>query len=179
MKDRLGHGRFGAWLASEFGMTARTAERYMGAARLEIAEYDTVSELPPATMQALAAPSLPEAVRTVCLERLKAGVTMLPKDVAACAADVRSEARARREAERQIPRSKKSRAEAMERLDAAQRDREARTIRATVARQTLVEMIADDLSKRPEATYYLRQMSGWSITPEDLLDAIVRRVGDV
>ena len=48
MKERLGHGRFGAWLTAEFAMTARTAERYMSAARLHTEEYDTVSDLPAA-----------------------------------------------------------------------------------------------------------------------------------
>lgn len=60
IKERLGHGHFGKWLAAEFNMNVRTAERYMGAARLAETKPDIVSNLPPTVVYAIAA-APPEA----------------------------------------------------------------------------------------------------------------------
>ena len=46
MKKKLPYGQFGAWIRAEFGMTERTAQRYMAAARL-VAKSDTVSHPSP------------------------------------------------------------------------------------------------------------------------------------
>ncbi len=58
-KKILGHGRLGPWLRAEFGMSERTAQRCMAAARLA-AKSDSVSELPPSALHALSAPSTSE-----------------------------------------------------------------------------------------------------------------------
>jgi len=66
IKDRLPHGAFGAWVRAELGMTPRTAQNSMNAARLvqSVPEpiRETVSHLPPATLYRLSAPSAPQEV---------------------------------------------------------------------------------------------------------------------
>lgn len=89
VKAQLGHGKFCAWLAAEFGMTVRTTARYMAAARFEIANSDIMSKLLPETIQALAAPSLSDEVRASCIERVQAGEILLPKHVKAVASEFR------------------------------------------------------------------------------------------
>ena len=72
VKERLGHGLFGAWLKAEFNMSERSAERYMNAARL-LAKSDIVSDLPPTVIHVLSAPSAPSHVVDELLEAAKAG----------------------------------------------------------------------------------------------------------
>jgi hypothetical protein len=66
IKDRLPHGAFGAWVRAELGMTPRTAQNFMNAARLvqSVPEpiRESVSLLPPATLYRLSAPSAPQEV---------------------------------------------------------------------------------------------------------------------
>lgn len=61
IKQAIGHGNFLPWIEAEFSMTERTAQRFMQAAEAG-AEYDTMSDLPPSILYALAASSTPEAV---------------------------------------------------------------------------------------------------------------------
>jgi hypothetical protein len=68
IKDRIPHGAFGPWLRAEFGMTTRTAENCMMAARLE-EKYETVSLLPPTMVY----PSVPEEVVAEILSEVKPG----------------------------------------------------------------------------------------------------------
>ncbi len=89
MKERLGHGHFGAWLEAEFGLSERMAERYMAAARFDTVNSDIMSDLLPATMHALAAPSVTEKVRTACVERVKGGEQLRPEDIATAVNDAR------------------------------------------------------------------------------------------
>jgi hypothetical protein len=70
-KKRLGHGRFLAWIEAEFGMTDRSARRFMEVA--ESFKSDTVSDLTPTVLYALAAPSTPDEVRTEATSRAAAG----------------------------------------------------------------------------------------------------------
>src|SRR5258706_10024919 len=50
IKARLPHGRFRDWVEIECGLNARTAERYVGAARFAEGKNDTVSHLAPAVV---------------------------------------------------------------------------------------------------------------------------------
>ena len=64
-RERCGHGHWGAWLESEFGWSADTAERFIRLNKLadqipQIAEYD----IPVSGLYQLAAPSTPESART-------------------------------------------------------------------------------------------------------------------
>jgi hypothetical protein len=81
-KNMLNHGAWGTWLQAEFGMTARTAERYMDAARRLADKSDIVSVLQPTTVYQLAAKSTPEATRVDIVERLEKGETLSAGDIA-------------------------------------------------------------------------------------------------
>ncbi len=83
LKSRLGHGRFGRWLAAEFGAVARTAQNYMLAAERFGDNSEIISLLPPATVYALAAPSTPEPVRAEVVRRLSQGERLNPAEVGA------------------------------------------------------------------------------------------------
>jgi hypothetical protein len=47
VKILLPHGQFGPWLATEFGWTERTAQRFMRAVEVFGSKADTVSVLEP------------------------------------------------------------------------------------------------------------------------------------
>jgi Protein of unknown function (DUF3102) len=72
VRKELRHGMFGKWIRAEFGMTVRTAQRYMRAARLA-EKSDSVSLLPPAALHALSAPTTPARAQEKALERLDEG----------------------------------------------------------------------------------------------------------
>jgi len=73
VKDALGRGRFGDWINAEFGWTDRTARNYMQAAEVFGAKSETFSELPPAIVYKIAAPSTPAAVREEIIQSLDRG----------------------------------------------------------------------------------------------------------
>lgn len=79
IKDDLGHGNFGPWLQAEFGMTERTARRYMSAAGEFGDKTDMVSDLPPSVVYELA--TSPEPVRETVVKRLEAGEKVGPVEV--------------------------------------------------------------------------------------------------
>ena len=83
VKETLAHGEFGAWLDAEFGMSDRTARRYMLAAETLGSISDTVSDLPVKVLHALAAPSTPPEVKEAVLAEIEAGETPTPASVAA------------------------------------------------------------------------------------------------
>lgn len=73
VKAQLEHGRFGDWLAVEFGLSRRMAQHFMNvAARLQ-AKSEKFSHLPPSTLYLLAAPTTPDEAIRVVEERLDAG----------------------------------------------------------------------------------------------------------
>lgn len=83
VKERLGHGKFGAWLESEFGWSDRTARRYMMVA--EHFKSDTVSDL---SIQAkalylLASPSTPDEIRQDFIEQAQNGAAVTYSNVKA------------------------------------------------------------------------------------------------
>jgi hypothetical protein len=82
IKKILPRGLFGKWIRGEFGMTMRTAQRCMRAARLA-AESDTVSQLPPTALYALSAPTTPNAVREKVLKGLDKGTKFGTKEITA------------------------------------------------------------------------------------------------
>jgi len=73
VKARLGHGRFLDWLKTEFGWDARTARRYMRAARLF--KTDTLSVLPidASALHMLAARAVPDSARAEAVAAARAG----------------------------------------------------------------------------------------------------------
>jgi hypothetical protein len=81
MKDRLGHGHFGAWLKAEFDITERSAENYMNAFKFLEGKSETVSYLPPSIIYKLAAPSAPAAVVAEVVIAAEAGMMPAPKEI--------------------------------------------------------------------------------------------------
>jgi hypothetical protein len=73
VKDRLGHGRFDAWLCVEFEWSLQTAKRFMNVARRfqnqQFADFD----MAPSALYLLAAPSAPESAREEALLRAEQG----------------------------------------------------------------------------------------------------------
>lgn len=81
-KSLLPHGEFGPWLKANFEWTAKTAQNYMNAAKLA-EKSETVSFLKPAAVVALAAPSVPEAVKSEVIADIAAGKKPTVKQVKA------------------------------------------------------------------------------------------------
>jgi hypothetical protein len=80
-KARLKHGQFYPWLMAEFGMSVRSAQRFMAVAERLDGKCDESSYLPAETAFALAACDDP--VRTGLIERLKRGEILRARDVRA------------------------------------------------------------------------------------------------
>lgn len=79
VKNRLGHGRFGNWLQTEFGRTSRTAQNYMRVA--EVFKYEKSSylkkfsylDIAPSALCHLAKSSTPDEARQEALDRAYQG----------------------------------------------------------------------------------------------------------
>ncbi len=73
VKDRLGHGRFGAWLEAEFAWQERTAQSFMAVAeRFKSANIADLNFAPTA-LYMLSAPSVPDAARAEAIRYAEAG----------------------------------------------------------------------------------------------------------
>jgi hypothetical protein len=112
-KDLLDHGQFGAWAAVELGMTVRSAERYMQAARVLEGKPTQVSYLPAALIYRLAAPSAPAHVVEQTVAEISIGIMPKPREIVqrlseAVEAARRSEAEATKSPEK-IARERKAR----------------------------------------------------------------------
>ncbi len=59
----MAHGHFLTWVDAEFGMSDQTARRFVHAAEAFGDKVNTVLNLPPTVLYALAAPSTPDEVR--------------------------------------------------------------------------------------------------------------------
>jgi len=165
MKERLGHGYFGAWLEAEFGLSDRTAERYMAIARFDAANSDIMSILLPATMHALAAPSLPEQVRVACIGRVKAGEHLRPKDVAEIASEARHRAKQEEARIKRLPKGKVAREQAVVEQEAAGKRREARDAAEERARAELVALLVKSLGDAGDkALLLLNRLPRYGIT---------------
>jgi Protein of unknown function (DUF3102) len=71
VKDAVGHGHFGEWIAAEFNWTARTARNYIRAAERFGRRSETVSVLAPATIYLLSAKSTPESIVENVISKLE------------------------------------------------------------------------------------------------------------
>ena len=80
-KGQLDHGNFINWLETEFGMSVRSAQRYMAAAKQFAGKSDTVSFFPVSTIHMLAASSTPEKIREQIVSRIEAGDKIDPRQV--------------------------------------------------------------------------------------------------
>jgi len=80
VKERLGHGRFGSWLETEFEWSQDTASNFINVAKKfgnlpNLSEFDMAAS----ALYLLAAPSTPDAARDEALARAKAGESITKK----------------------------------------------------------------------------------------------------
>ena len=80
VKERLGHGRFGSWLETEFEWSQDTASNFINVAKKfgnlpNFSEFDMAAS----ALYMLAAPSTPDAARDEALARAKAGESITKK----------------------------------------------------------------------------------------------------
>lgn len=73
VKERLPHGMFGVWLQSEFGMSHRTASKFMSVAERFYGKLEPGSNLPASALYLLASPSVPNEVVDEAIQRASAG----------------------------------------------------------------------------------------------------------
>ncbi|MBX9930143.1 MAG: DUF3102 domain-containing protein [Methylobacterium sp.] len=102
VKALITHGRFGAWLALEFGLSERTAQRLMNAAEAFAGKSDTVSVLEMTAVYSLSAPATPQHVRDGVIAQLETGARPSLEDIkneVARARKVAAEAKAQVKAE--------------------------------------------------------------------------------
>jgi len=80
VKERLGHGRFGSWLETEFEWSQDTASNFINVAK-KFGKFPNFSEFDMAAsaLYMLAAPSTPDAARNEALTRAKAGESITYK----------------------------------------------------------------------------------------------------
>lgn len=83
IKHRLGHGRFGKWVAAEFGMSDRTARMYMRIAEAFRDDINAVSTLSLAALYRLSAPNVPTSVRAEVIGDLKNGARITLRSITA------------------------------------------------------------------------------------------------
>ncbi len=72
VKDKLKHGQFGEWLASEFEWSQDSASNFMRVAQ-QFGENPIISEFAPSALYLLSAPSIPETARAEAIARAAAG----------------------------------------------------------------------------------------------------------
>jgi len=72
VKDRLGHGKFGEWLATEFQWSEDTAGNFMNVAK-RFGDNPKISEFAPSALYLLSRPSTPESAREAAFARAAAG----------------------------------------------------------------------------------------------------------
>lgn len=86
VKDKLGHGQFGAWLDAEFGWTPMTASRMMRAAEFVKSNNLLDSTIAPSALYLLASDSTPDEVRDQFIEAAKNGKPVTHAEVKAAVA---------------------------------------------------------------------------------------------
>jgi hypothetical protein len=116
VKMQMLHGQFGVWIKAEFGMSTRTAENYMNAARFLADKCETLSYLPPLVIYALASPSAVAGVVAEVVAAAEAGALQKPADIKSKLAMAADEAaKAEIEAEKNAGQIKKERKAKMRR----------------------------------------------------------------
>jgi N6-adenosine-specific RNA methylase IME4 len=81
VKAALGHGHFGKWIKAEFKMSDQTALNLMNLAKRFGSQIPNGLEIQTSALYALAAPSTPEEVVQVALDRAAAGQKLTREDV--------------------------------------------------------------------------------------------------
>src|ERR1051326_4959233 len=89
IKGKLGHGKFGPWLATEFDMAQATAERYMAVAKWLGDKICTMQNLSPETLYMLSR-SAPAALRNEIIARLGNGEQLSETEIQRQIAEARA-----------------------------------------------------------------------------------------
>ena len=193
VKSKLGHGRFSSWLSTEFDWDERTARRFMSVAEAFRDKSDTVADLLPTTLYALAAPSTPETVRQEVVRLREKGEHIADHIVRSMiSAGKRTQDRTDRRRATREAREARSSPQAIRRAEKERQESEARLRKSNEALVRIVEIIRDRFGDAlPEFVALLEQAGPgpgglWRLTDElqklagGDLDSVatLRRVGD-
>jgi hypothetical protein len=102
MKEKLGHGRFGPWLETEFTMSVRFADDCMASARL-VTKFAVGANLPPTILVALASPSADPGIIEDVLADFKVGKVVTAADVKEKLAEARTAKKKAQAAQKKSP----------------------------------------------------------------------------
>jgi hypothetical protein len=165
IKGRLEHGQFTKWIEREIGISIRTAQTFIAAAKLAVGKSETVALLPPSTVRILAAKSAPLEIVEHIIARVGSGeiVTdaavkdMIHTDrMLKWQAKEATEAAKRRSKAGRAARDKKA-ADEQPRLEAA---REQEKVRIRTAAQSIVDRFS------PEDARFIADTLEWDILSE-------------
>jgi hypothetical protein len=179
VKEKLGHGHWGAWLAAEFEMSVSTAERYMGVAGLDD-KIVTVPNLPAKTLYLLAAKSIPRKVVDGIVADLETGKPLANEAITARVRAAKDEAKQAAElaklSARQRTNQARRTAEAERRAENRKREAAERQAAATTAAAAAVAIFVDALGDRLGEAVELAGKAGvWPVW-EALQQAVQARV---
>jgi hypothetical protein len=167
IKDKLDHGKFGAWIKAEFSMTMRTATNYMNVVRLA-RKSETISLLPPVALYALASPSASPAAVNEILAAVESGSPMTAPAIKAKLADAiktnRDAAEAARWAEIEAAKSP----DQIRKEQKARESKTSRLARKERERQAVLENEEHEEQEREARFSPLVQRIAAAITPRDL-----------
>lgn len=150
VKEKVGHGNWGAWLSAEFDMSVSTADRYMAVAARFGAKFVTLTNLQPTTQYLLAAKATPTNIADQIVAELEAGQNLSNEAIRNRIAVAKKAAkRAAREAEL-TPKQPEKRAhvEAAAERDEGRWEREqaGREEKAKAAAAILISRLGDQLA---------------------------------
>lgn len=162
VKDTIGRGNFVRWLAAEFSMSERSAQRYMQAAAVLRDESDTVSVLPPTTIYALSAKSTPDEVRGEIIAKLKAGEAMTDDAIGNKIAAARQHANHQRTLAKLKGRKRRNYANMLEEAEAREERHAAQLAKRKTAEAALVSYLSDRLKADFPKLEALFRAAGWT-----------------
>ena len=145
-KEKLGHGSFGGWIESQFGLSPRSAQLYMRAAEWAEGKGEIVSHLPPAGLRLLSAPTTPEPIQHEVVEAIRDGAAVDFKEIEARIKSERLDARIeKRDQARRLQRSAASQKRRQREAEIAA----AKAAKAAEERRLLLEEMAAILRRMP------------------------------
>jgi hypothetical protein len=148
VKQSLGHGHFVTWVETEVGISKRTAQVYMAAARFADGNGKSaiVALLPPTTLHRLTAKSAPEEVVDAVLSRVEAGQVVPDRAVATMIAETRAhQKKTNGEQERREHQSKRPQ-EHLQAEHLAEEQRRAEVVKVQKIAENIFTKLGPDLS---------------------------------
>lgn len=176
VKEILDHGQFESWLGAEFGMTARTAQKYMLAAEWMAGKPELGSGLTPSIVYLLSAKSTPKKIAAQVIGKIKDGERVKPQVVRGLIADARYEDRqADKKAQQKVKRTKRyrERQEEERRKDLERRARQDEAAQVTAMK--VVEILTTKLTDG-ELTQVMAVFGGGWDVQKKVADALKKAV---